>query len=56
MQFGVRLTPEVREALRKAAREDARTSSSLAEKIISDWLRKRGWMDGTKTKSLRSKP
>jgi hypothetical protein len=43
-QFGVRLTEEVREALRRAARDDARSSSSLAEKIIADWLRAHGWM------------
>jgi predicted transcriptional regulator len=40
--IGVRLSPEEREALDKAARSDDRSISALARKIISDWLREKG--------------
>lgn len=42
--LGVRLEPDVREALTRAAKDDARSISSLIAKIIADWLRERGYL------------
>lgn len=42
--LGVRLEPEIREALTRAAREDGRSLSSLIAKILSDWLRAKGYL------------
>lgn len=42
--LGVRLDPEVKEALEKAARDDARSQSSMISKILSDWLKERGYL------------
>jgi hypothetical protein len=41
---GIRLEPEERDALELAAAADERTISSLARKIIVEWLRKNGWL------------
>ena len=41
---GIRLEPEERDALERAAAADGRTMSSLARKIIVEWLRKNGWL------------
>jgi predicted transcriptional regulator len=38
--FSIRMTDEERQALERAAQADDRPVSSLARKIISDWLRK----------------
>jgi hypothetical protein len=38
----VRVPPDAKAALDKAAREDARTTSSLVAKIVLDWLARRG--------------
>jgi hypothetical protein len=38
----VRLPPEVKAALEKAAAADTRSLSSMIEKIVTDWLKKRG--------------
>jgi hypothetical protein len=43
--LGVRLDPEVKAALERAAKEDRRSLSSLIDKILSDWLRERGYLD-----------
>ena len=40
--LGVRLQPEVKEALERAAKADVRSVSSMAEKILTDWLREHG--------------
>ena len=42
--LGVRVLPEVKEALERAARDDDRTVSSMVERIISVWLRERGYL------------
>ena len=41
---GVRLDPEVKAALEKAAAADARKLSSLIAKIVSEWVRRNGWL------------
>jgi hypothetical protein len=43
-QLGVRVPSPIKEALKRAAVEDARSVSSLVEKILGDWLRERGYM------------
>ena len=42
--LGVRFSPDVREALTRAAQEDRRSIASLIEKIVADWLRERGYL------------
>lgn len=37
----VRLPPEVKAALERAAKADTRSLSSLIEKILTDWLKTR---------------
>lgn len=39
-----RLPQEVKEALERAAKEDTRSVSSLMEKLITDWLREKGYL------------
>jgi hypothetical protein len=39
-----RLAPETKEALAAAAKADDRSLSALADQILRDWLRKRGWL------------
>jgi hypothetical protein len=42
--LGVRLQPETKIALEKAALADDRTVSSLVERILKEWLRERGFL------------
>lgn len=46
--LGIRLEPEEREALQKAAEMDERALSALGRKIIVDWLRAKGWLKKVK--------
>jgi hypothetical protein len=39
-----RLPAEVKAATEKAAAEDHRSVSSLIEKVLTDWLRKNGYL------------
>lgn len=39
---GLRLFPSTKAALETAAAEDHRTMASMAEKILTDWLREKG--------------
>jgi hypothetical protein len=41
-QIGVRITPEERTALERAAAADDRSISWLCRKVIVDWLREHG--------------
>lgn len=41
---GLRLFPSIKEALERAAADDHRTMASMAEKIISDYLRDKGFL------------
>jgi hypothetical protein len=41
--LGIRLKPEVKIALQQAAEADMRSVSSLAEKILTEWLREKGY-------------
>lgn len=40
----VRLPADLREALERAAQDDGRTSSNYVRKVLSDHLRKRGYL------------
>jgi len=42
--LGVRVQPETKAALEKAAKADMRSVSSLIEKILVEWLRANGYM------------
>lgn len=44
LTVGVRLTPEVKAALERAAQADQRSLSSLIAKVMIDWGRERGWL------------
>jgi len=44
LSLGVRLQPEVKAALERAAKEDLRSVSGLVEKILHDWLTEHGHM------------
>lgn len=46
--LGVRLDPNEKAALGRAAAADDRPMSALARKIIAEWLAKNGWMKGGK--------
>ena len=40
----MRFDPELKAALEKAAKDDGRSVSSLVMKILSDWLKEKGWL------------
>ncbi|MET4701927.1 hypothetical protein ABIE65_004976 [Constrictibacter sp. MBR-5] len=42
----MRLDPEVKAALERAAKDDMRSVSSLVEKILVEWLRANGHLKG----------
>ena len=42
--LGVRLPPEVKAAAEKAAKDDVRSLSSLVEKVLTEWLRDKGYL------------
>ena len=44
LPVSVRLPPEVKSAAEKAAREDTRSLSSLLEKLLTDYLRAKGYL------------
>lgn len=52
--YSIVLTPEIKEALEKAAQKDRRSMSSFLEKLIIEYLEKEGiaWENG----SIESKP
>jgi hypothetical protein len=51
--LGVRVQPEVKAALEKAAADDVRSVSSLIEKIAVEWLRERGYLPKSGAASRR---
>jgi hypothetical protein len=42
--LGVRLPADVKAALEKAAKDDVRSLSSLVEKVLTEWLRDKGYL------------
>lgn len=43
-----RLPPEVKEAAERAAKADTRSVSSLVEKILTEWLKDKGYLPKAK--------
>ena len=41
--IGVRVSQETKDALACAAKDDLRSMASLVEKILTDWLREKGY-------------
>jgi hypothetical protein len=44
LPVSVRLLPDTKAALEKAAKDDLRSTSSLMEKILVEWLRAKGYL------------
>ena len=42
--LGVRVEPEIKEALERAAKADDRSVSSLVERVLRGWLTERGYL------------
>lgn len=42
--LNLRIDPELKEAADRAAAEDHRSLTSLIEKLLSDWLREKGYL------------
>jgi hypothetical protein len=53
--IGVRLDPEERAALERAAAADDRPVSALCRKIVAEWLRKNGWLKSSKLSGKAAK-
>ena len=43
-QVNLRIRPELKKAAEKAAADDHRSLTSLVEKLLSDYLRKKGYL------------
>lgn len=44
VSLGARVRPEVKEALERAAKDDARSTASMTDKILAEWLRAKGYL------------
>jgi hypothetical protein len=44
---GIRLDPQERDALQRAANADDRSMSALARKLLVEWLKETGWLDAS---------
>ena len=42
--ISIRVAPDIKEALDRAAAADRRSVSSMVEKILADWLEDRGYL------------
>lgn len=42
--LGVRVEPDIKEALERAAKDDDRSVSSLVERILKAWLVEKGYL------------
>jgi hypothetical protein len=42
--LGVRLNPETKAALDKAAKDEARSLSNLIERVLTEWLKAKGYL------------
>lgn len=42
--LSIRVKPAVKTAFKKAAADDSRTPTALAEKIITEWLKERSYL------------
>ena len=48
--LGARITPELKDALAKAAKDDMRSMTGMLEKILTEWLREHGYLNGARKK------
>jgi hypothetical protein len=46
-QVNLRMKPDMKEAAEKAAADDHRSLTSLIEKLLADYLRKKGYLPKT---------
>ena len=53
--LGVRLQPELKAALDKAAKDDLRSMSSMVEKILTEYLREHGYLGASGAIRKRAK-
>lgn len=44
-QLLIRVQPSLKATMEKAARDEARSLSGFVEKVVSDWLRDRNYLD-----------
>jgi hypothetical protein len=44
--ISVRVTDQVKAATEKAAADDSRSTASLVEKVLTDWLKQHGYLKG----------
>ena len=44
--IGIRTTPEIKAAAEKAAADDSRSTSNFAEKILAEYLKENGYLEG----------
>lgn len=51
--LGFRIDPKLKAALEKAAKDDLRSTSSMVEKILMEWLREKGYLKGRQDKGRR---
>jgi hypothetical protein len=42
--LGLRIYPATKDALERAAKDDSRSTASLVEKILTEWLREHGYL------------
>ena len=42
--LGIRFSLDIKAALKKAAKDEARRLSNLIERIVSEWLRSKGYL------------
>ena len=53
VSLGVRVEPEIKAALEKAATDDHRSASSLIQKALAEWLREHGYLGKPKPKGRK---
>lgn len=54
--LGVRLEPEVKAGLERAAATNLRSLSNLVEMVLSDWLKQHGYLAPTDAEGRRQAP
>jgi hypothetical protein len=54
--LGIRVLPETKDALERAARDDTRSVSSLVDKILVEWLRSNGFLQSNAEPREYAKP
>ena len=51
--LGVRVQPEIKAALERAAADDHRSMSSMIEKLLAEWLTEHGYLGKPKAKGRK---